>query len=43
MALYGETVKVLGMTGVKGRVVGEGAGAMWYLSGYVCWFWCIDY
>jgi len=28
-------VKVLGMTGMKGRVEGEGVGALWYLSGYV--------
>jgi len=35
VTLYGETVKVLGMTCVKGRVEGERAGALWYLSGFV--------
>lgn len=24
------------MTSMKGRVEGEGAGALWYLSGFVC-------
>jgi hypothetical protein len=36
MTLFGETVKVLGMTGMKGRVEGEGSCALWYLSVYVC-------